>query len=1303
MEGLASPKIPKPDGIHSKITLGCLELKTMNPRTLSHSATLAICSIYFVGIATGAENWVENFESHPDDQPILKAEAWKGYEGLKGDSIPIALVKAGVGINGSKALSISGKEEFRGDNYGLRVTLPEAYEDGVVWIQARIKQPSDWKCGLFMDLRGPERGQILARIAGSPYEHESFEGKKLRLHTTWSVPHWRLYTLGKLDTEAWQTVTVRLDIDAKSYAAWLDDMSLGDEMRFAADSAFTQIHLAFCGSPESPALVDSLTVGRNAPDGIEAPDLLPEPEDDLVFRFAAVGDPQLGFGGYETDKVRFEMAVDQINRSGSELSMILGDMVHFNDNEEAYKDCAEIAGQLKRPYYIRGNHEVLELYQKYFHEKSDFAFAHKGVRFVVLDAIGNQAGLSDEQLAFVEKEFSAATEAKEDIILSLHVSPWQNNSKGRGKYNQIGEGRDRLRDLMKEHNGVLCMSGHLHTGLWGAKEEETQYLVLPGTALAKTGPVSWCVLDVYPDRIVVHKKPLFFAYEKEDTKSFNSGQKWVPYEERKARYPFTQQGPLTIDRRATVAKKRAAAVPPPKEPVDLQAARAKVDSLVSEGLDRNGVGPNPPISDDLFLRRSYLAIAGRVPTIAESRAFHDSGGDGKRDRLVADLLESEAYVSHYYNIWADILRLSAGLEKARPAAEAGYSLWLKDALRNNTPYDEFVRQMITASAPWWEDGAVGYFIRDRGMPLDAMSNTVRVFLGTRIECAQCHDHPFDKWTQKDFYEMAAFTYGVDSRLEDRLRRNYLHFFQWTRDKQEAEYQKMAGKADFPKFQSESQLASFSKSTNYDETLQRTGMDGAAFQTAANRGLEAWKAGQERYARLRPVLDSLYRPVLYTAATEIPQKLELPHVYQYTDAAPGDVIEPEPMFGPTVPELAYDDSRLEAFADWLTSEENPAFTKVIVNRLWKETFGYGIFEPVDELTDQTPVSNQQLLDYLQELMIDLDYDMKGFLQVVFSTDAWQRAAQVEPVIPGSLYHFPGPLLRRMSAEQVWDSVVALTIDEADEVRPRLPEQLGRLEFQRQLLARLESFERDEFIELLERLTAAVGENNAMRDSLREQMLVAQRAGDEELYAELRTTDYRYRRMSGHILWEIGWGKEGAIEREAARKTPTKLNTTLKVEVAREQGLTAAPIPELGDADESAKKSHRSYSTAIRGMARASELASPAPRGHFLRDFGQSDRVQIENSNNGASIPQALNLLNGPLSDGLANRFSVLGQEVAAADAPQEKVRLIFQGMLTREPTADEFQLALSEFERNPDAAPAGLIWALLNTRQFLFIR
>ena len=197
--------------------------------------------------------------------------------------------------------------------------------------------------------------------------------------------------------------------------------------------------------------------------------------------------------------------------------------------------------------------------------------------------------------------------------------------------------------------------------------------------------------------------------------------------------------------------------------VDLSVAAEKIDALVEAKLKEEGIEPNAPIDEATFVRRAYLDIAGRIPTIEEAENFHGSTYERKREQLIRDLLESDGHVSHAYNFWADILRINRGLGVNGRQAESAYQLWIKDAIKENVPYDEMVNSLVSARGQIWDNGAVGYYIRDRGMPLDNMSNTVRVFLGTRLECAQCHNHPFDVWTQMDYFHMAAFSYGMDAR------------------------------------------------------------------------------------------------------------------------------------------------------------------------------------------------------------------------------------------------------------------------------------------------------------------------------------------------------------------------------------------------------------------------------------------------------------------------------------------------------------------------------------------------------------
>ena len=121
----------------------------------------------------------------------------------------------------------------------------------------------------------------------------------------------------------------------------------------------------------------------------------------------------------------------------------------------------------------------------------------------------------------------------------------------------------------------------------------------------------------------------------------------------------------------------------------------------------------------------------------------------------------------------------------------------------------------------------------------------------------------------------------------------------------------------------------------------------------------------------------------------------------------------------------------------------------------------------------------------------------------------------------------------------------------------------------------------------------------------------------------------------------------------------------------------------------------------GTMRASELPTPAPRGHFLREFGQSDRELIENANHEASVPQALNLMNSNIAEMLRHPYSVLGRALAKCETPRHEIDALYLHMLSRQPTEREVERLLKVYEDDPKNARQNITWALLNTQQFIF--
>jgi hypothetical protein len=178
-----------------------------------------------------------------------------------------------------------------------------------------------------------------------------------------------------------------------------------------------------------------------------------------------------------------------------------------------------------------------------------------------------------------------------------------------------------------------------------------------------------------------------------------------------------------------------------------------IDGHVWAKLDSLGITPSESADDAKFLRRVYLDIIGRLPTPAEARRFLADGASDKRAHLIDELLERPEYADHWAGKWADLLRPNpyhVGIK-----AVVTYDQWIRSSFRKNKPYDQFVRELITAKGSTWENGAAVMF-RDRRQPAEITTLVSQIFLGIRLECAKCHHHPFEKWGQDDFYSFAAY-------------------------------------------------------------------------------------------------------------------------------------------------------------------------------------------------------------------------------------------------------------------------------------------------------------------------------------------------------------------------------------------------------------------------------------------------------------------------------------------------------------------------------------------------------------------
>ena len=162
--------------------------------------------------------------------------------------------------------------------------------------------------------------------------------------------------------------------------------------------------------------------------------------------------------------------------------------------------------------------------------------------------------------------------------------------------------------------------------------------------------------------------------------------------------------------------------------------------------------PSGLCSDDEFLRRAYLDVTGRLPTLDETNAFLNDLSENKRARLVDELLDSRDYAAFWTLKWADVLRSNSG--KLKPTGVAKFNRWIYDGVLHDQPMDQFAMELLTATGSVFENPAASYWRSSRD-PSDATETTAQLFLGVRIQCAKCHNHPFERWTQDNYYGIGA--------------------------------------------------------------------------------------------------------------------------------------------------------------------------------------------------------------------------------------------------------------------------------------------------------------------------------------------------------------------------------------------------------------------------------------------------------------------------------------------------------------------------------------------------------------------
>jgi len=366
-----------------------------------------------------------------------------------------------------------------------------------------------------------------------------------------------------------------------------------------------------------------------------------------------------------------------------------------------------------------------------------------------------------------------------------------------------------------------------------------------------------------------------------------------------------------------------------------------VDRFINAKLERMKINPSELCTDADFIRRVYLDLTGQPPTSEKVRAFLTDSTETrkKRDQLIDELIGSPDYSGFWANKFADLLQCNS--ENLGKKGVWVFRNWIEQQLARNRPYDQFVRDLLLAKGSTIENPAGNYLraLRDPDKMTEDISQT---FLGVRFNCNKCHDHPFERWTQNQYYEFGAFFAQV----------------------------------------------AFKRGTLGRDTLIR---------------------GNETYASEQVSEDIVYQN--YNGG-------EVKHPKD------GRVVPPQVPYGKAKSPTPDQDRRV-AFAEWLTSKDNPYFATSTVNRFWSYFFGRGIIDPVDDIRAGNPPSNPDLLEALTTEFVASGYDVRKLLRTLCQSRAYQLSIVPNQWNEDDLMNFSHAIPRRLSAEQMLDAVAVAT--------------------------------------------------------------------------------------------------------------------------------------------------------------------------------------------------------------------------------------------------------------------------------------
>lgn len=692
---------------------------------------------------------------------------------------------------------------------------------------------------------------------------------------------------------------------------------------------------------------------------------------------------------------------------------------------------------------------------------------------------------------------------------------------------------------------------------------------------------------------------------------------------------------VTLTERKPEMPKRVAM--PTTIPSSNSEAAVMLDDLLQRENTGSGVITTDVISDNAFLRRATIDLIGRIPTIKEIREYQ-KWGEKRRAKLIAKLTSHARFADRWTIFMADMLRIRSNVTGGNQLLA-----YIHGSLDQGKPYDELVRELISASGRANSNPAVGYILGDDAAPMELAAATSQIFLGVRIGCAMCHDHPFDDWEQKHFYDLAAF-FGKTKKMQSRrgggvytTEGDKMTVLWPPEDKADPDKRKPV-KPKFP-----FQVAESGTTPQHIERFEAISLARAKKE-----------AGSAESASLDALLDSVEPnvgksgdPVLEEAKRE--SRLLKVH---------GDI---------------YRSSELRTkLADLITEPRNDYFARAFVNRVWAELIGHGFVEPLDNFSDYNELHHPSTLDFLAQEFIASGYDLRSLVRIITLSDVYRRSAlsadtDIE-LRKKSELNFTAAPSRRMISEVLYDSIVVAGHLEDF----KWPKGANNKEVSREIRVPTGEYT---ILKADESQPIMMTEKEPMRDD----------GYDLESSLKINFSSILNSKEQTEIANMRMKSDEAIKAKEMAEKMAALMQKDKERRVMKYKTET---ITETFD-------DNPRFDSAMR-------MATPAPPAHFLRVFGQPARTGLgEFRDNASSLRQQLLMLNGRITNE-ASRVGTLEpiHRILKKD-PDLAIDWAYQEILTRYPTDREKSDARS-IVKNSEEGMADLRWALLNSNEFRFL-